>query len=452
MTDDVTLYLGDVSQVLPMLEPPYTACFCDPPYGLSFMGKAWDHGVPSAEIWRLVYDLLLPGAVLLAFGGTRTWHRLAVAIEDAGFEVFDTLMWLYGSGFPKSMDISKAIDKEAGAEREVVGRVACPATNGGTGRYNWNTRDLPKDVPLTAPATPLAAAWSGYGTALKPAWEPIIAARRPREATYAQTAVEHGAGALWVDGCRIGTEQTVTLRNGNSGGNGAYGRDTRVFERINPPGRWPANLLLDEDSAAMLDAQSGTSKSAVSKGCGRYNAERYADREAGYWGDRTPENTYADSGGASRFFYCAKASKSERDAGLDEIEPRTIGHNLSTNACARCGKRVKANGSGDKCECGDLRETIKVPTASRNHHPTVKPLAVCEYLARLILPPEGYRDAARLLVPFAGSGSEMVGALQAGWRNVTGIECEPEYVEIAERRLEHWRAQLRLPLAEGASA
>ena len=461
MTDDVTLYLGDCLDVLPMLEPPYTACFCDPPYGLKFMGKEWDHGVPGAEVWRLVYDLLAPGAVLLAFGGTRTWHRLAVAIEDAGFEVFDTLMWLHGSGFPKSHDISKAIDKEAGAEREVVG----PSKYFCAGRKSYQPDAAFANAgpafagnkgPITAPATPLAAAWSGYGTALKPAWEPIIAARKPREATYAQTAVEHGAGALWIDGGRIGTHKAVPASVSRKMPANCYGRFREYGESPgvgghNPNlGRWPANLLLDEDSAAMLDEQSGTSKSTVSKACGRYKAERYADREAGYWGDRTPDNTYTDSGGASRFFYCAKASKSERDAGLDEIEPRTIGHNLSTNACARCGKRVKANGSGDKCECGDLRETIKVPTASRNHHPTVKPLAVCEYLARLILPPEGYRDAARLLVPFAGSGSEMVGALQAGWRNVTGIECEPEYVEIAERRLEHWRAQLPLPLAEGA--
>jgi DNA modification methylase len=391
---DVRLILGDVGQVLPTLDAGFTACFCDPPYGLSFMGKSWDHGVPSAAVWRLVYDLLTPGAVLLAFGGTRTWHRLAVAIEDAGFEVFDTLMWLYGSGFPKSMDISKAIDKEAGAEREVVGRVARPATNGGTGRYNWNTRDLPKDVPLTAPATPLAAAWSGYGTALKPAWEPIIAARKPREGTYAQTAVEHGAGALWIDGCRIATTDDMS----RAACNGRHMEDRPWVHRRLAAGlpsrpatpdtgmdRWPANLLLDEDSAAMLDAQSGYSETR--------RIDKPSDCGGNTWGGTLQTNRgprgHTDSGGASRFFYCAKASKRER--------------------------------------------------GENNHHPTVKPLGICEYLARLILPPEPYRDTARLLVPFAGSGSEMVGALQAGWRNVTGIEKEAEYAEIAKRRVACWQ-------------
>lgn len=551
--------------MLPTLEGGYTACFCDPPYGLSFMGKAWDHGVPSVEIWRMVYDLLVPGAVLLAFGGTRTWHRLAVAIEDAGFEVFDTLMWLYGSGFPKSHDISKAIDKAAGAEREVSGEKITPDGKPYSARtpnsmdgyntvcaHNSMSAATKHNVWLTAPATPLAAAWSGYGTALKPAWEPIIAARRPRETTYAATAVEHGAGALWIDGCRIGTEQTVTHRAGHSGDNGIYGGDSRRFNRANPPGRWPANLLLDEDSAAMLDEQSGTSKSTVSKACGRYKAERYADREAGYWGDRTPDNTYTDSGGASRYFQTISAeqeagqcgdesimdesmSAGKREASNDDnlhtdgngngytgqfqrdtkstIEtamPSTMisptlnllvpnGTTTTINDCERITESLMALKNGDVqdvvntggfrnskpeepepirdiagiapesiCESGEpitenTTTPICVPTdnpinrffytakASRgergegNGHPTVKPLALCEYLARLIVPPADYRDDARLLVPFAGSGSEMIGALRAGWRNVTGIEWEPEYVEIAKRRLAAEQPMLVMP-------
>lgn len=378
MADAVTLHLGDCLEVLPTLEPGYSACFCDPPYGLGFMGKAWDHGVPSADVWRLVYDLLAPGAVLLAFGGTRTWHRLAVAIEDAGFEVFDTLMWLYGGGFPKSHDISKAIDREAGAERHV-------------------------------------ATWQGYGTALKPAWEPIVAARKPREATYAQTAVEHGAGALWIDGARIGIEggdATVRFRTPGSGLAGVHvysggwsgdylGPALRHPDsaRHDARGRWPANLLLDEDSAAMLDAQSGVSRSVGKSDLSPYNGPNGygtgdCDGWKGNWHKRGASHT--DTGGASRFFYCAKASRAERGGG--------------------------------------------------KHHPTVKPLAICEYLARLILPPEKYRDTARLLVPYAGSGSEMVGAIQAGWRNVTGIEWEGEYVEIAERRIAEARMQLPLPM------
>jgi DNA modification methylase len=426
----VTLLQGDViEQLRPEADESYTACFCDPPYGLKFMGRNWDHGVPGVNYWAEVKRVLKPGGVLMAFGGTRTWHRLACAIEDAGFEVFDTLMWLYGSGFPKSHDISKAIDKEAGAEREVIGEnqnyCAVSGKAGYLGQATFRQTDGMEHI--TAPATPDAATWSGYGTSLKPAWEPVICARKPRAGTYAQTAIEHGAGALWIDGGRIGTEQTITRRNGDSGGNGAYGRDERVFERVNPPGRWPANLLLDEVSAEMLGEQSGESKSTAQP---RHNGSFDSIAK----GHEYPHVTYGhnDAGTAARFFYCAKASRAERDAGLEGFERKATKWQRAEAGVLAQGKNPI---TGER--------TGNLITPPRNHHPTVKPIDLCRYLCTLIRPPESYLDEARLLVPFAGSGSECIGAMLAGWRNITCIEKETEYVEIARARIAHWGKRLK---------
>jgi len=250
------------------------ACVTDPPYGLSFMGKAWDYDVPGAEVWREVLRVLKPGGHLLAFAGTRTQHRMAVQIEDAGFEIRDMIAWVYGSGFPKSLDVSKAIDKAAGAEREVVGRAKGAGTkdpdsfgNGHNAEYN-----------ITAPATPAAQQWSGWGTALKPALEPITVARKPFKGTVAANVLEHGTGAINVDGCRVGTEQRYNPSAGNkSGGNSlnmsAVGMPQDADGRM-AAGRWPANLIHDgsDEPCALL-------------------------------------------GDAARFFYCAKASKADRGEG-----------------------------------------------------------------------------------------------------------------------------------------
>ncbi|NLD73098.1 MAG: site-specific DNA-methyltransferase [Chloroflexi bacterium] len=394
MSDRAEVIVGDVEAVLPVLAPGYTACFCDPPYGLSFMGKHWDHGVPDAGVWRMVCDLILPGGVLLAFGGTRTWHHLAVAIESAGFEIADTLMWVYGSGFPKSHSLAKAIDREAGA----LGVQSQGANYAGGDFVPRDTRFRADYGYHYAPATPEAATWLGYGTALKPAWEPVLMARKPRTGTYAATALRYGAGALWTDGCLVpfageADEGATKAKNRHEAFDEAprdshvYGADARPRPNYQAKGRWPANLLLDEESAAILDAQSGYSETK--------HTDKPSDCGGNTWGGtfqthRGPRG-HTDAGGASRFFYCAKASRRERDVGVP------------------------------------------------NPHPTVKPLALCEYLARLILPPEPYRDAARLLVPFSGSGSEMLGALRAGWRNVTGVEREPGYATIAQARIAHWR-------------
>lgn len=336
--------------------PKFHAVLCDPPYELGFMGKSWDsRGVSfRSETWAAIRSLLVPGAHLLAFGGTRTFHRIACAIEDAGFEIRDTIGWLYGSGFPKSHDVSKAIDREAGAEREKTTPRNPIGTNKTRVHLGYRPNEVAQSWNDSGPATDAARAWQGYGTALKPAWEPVIVARNPLLGTVAQNAMEHGAGALNVDGGRVAVSPDDPVNDAvwhckPQVVYGQYADHKDGFTRSAKPhdlGRWPANIIHDG-----------------------------SDEIAEVMGD------------AQRFFYCAKASKRERDEG--------------------------------------------------NHHPTVKPIALTEYLARLILP-AAVVGGRRILVPFAGSGSECIGAMLAGWETIVGVEREGEYVKIARARLEHW--------------
>jgi len=365
---------------------------CDPPYELGFMGKSWDsRGVSfRAETWSAIRSLLLPGAHLLAFGGTRTFHRIAVAIEDAGFEIRDTIGFLYGSGFPKSHDVSKAIDREAGAEREVLARHPSPKGKPSDG---WGHKS---EAFITAPATDSARAWQGYGTALKPAWEPVIVARNPLAGTVAQNAIEHGAGAMNVDGGRVAYTDDADKASALSGD---------AFKRKDTSDKgWSRPWMQDEQKIA------------------RMNAEAKERAQNGRW----PANILHDGsddvaevmGDAQRFFYCAKASKRERDEGLgDSIERRRS--DARPNSPDMTGKFPDHDGR----------------VRRGNHHPTVKPLALTEYLARLIVPPAHVES--RLLVPFAGSGSECIGAIRAGWRHVVGVEQNDEYACIARARIEH---------------
>lgn len=435
---DVRLYLGDCIEVMAeMDEGSVDAVVCDPPYGLEFMGKEWDsfrvddpgttrnrgeraanngavgggdgshpasrkraalsygggnrartyrctgcgkrdqfrnahdctpharwaqelvdpHAAPPTmlafaewvRVWSLeAYRVLKPGGHLLAFGGTRTFHRLTCGIEDAGFEIRDCLTWLYGSGFPKSLDVSKAIDKAAGAARE----------------------------------------WQGWGTALKPAWEPCVVARKPLAGTVAENVQAHGTGALNIDGCRIAGEvPSVPQPSLNSPTGLVYGYKTGEGRNgemsAAPGGRWPANVALDEQAAAMLDAQSGERGG----GFGVRGAGPTDGRNAYALGGNGEPGGYGDTGGASRFFYTAKASRTDR------------------------------NTSG-----------------ANNTHPTVKPTDLMRWLVRLVTPPGGV-----VLDPFAGSGSTLVAARAEGFRSI-GIERETEYAEIIAQRL----AQLSL--------
>jgi DNA modification methylase len=358
------------------------------PYGRTrlgsagFMGKTWDGGDVAHDptLWAEAFRVMKPGAHLVAFGGTRTFHRLTCAIEDAGFEIRDCLSWLYGSGFPKSLDVSKAIDKAAGCVR--------PRVAGGCGSAGTiSTVGLVPGEAISGEAiSGEAIRWNGWGTALKPAWEPIILARKPLIGTVAANVLAHGTGAINVDGCRIGTGEPLGREN-HSTSTFNHKNTTPFVDNSRGLGRWPANVLLDEEAARALDIQSGMLTSGANPtrrmtGLGYHGADGQDECNA-------PRG--ADSGGASRFFYTAKASRSDREAG--------------------------------------------------NNHPTVKPVSLMRWLVRLVTPPGGL-----VLDPFAGSGSTGVAAEAEGLRFV-GIELDPEYAEIARRRIENVA-----PLFEGGIA
>jgi len=395
---DVILYAGDCIEVMKrMPEASVDAIVTDPPYGLEFMGKGWDgFGTPLGfqtwtEAWAVeAFRILKPGGHLLAFAGTRTYHRMASGVEDAGFEIRDCIAWMYGSGFPKSLDVSKAIDKAAGAEREVVGT----RTDVATRIYDLGEGDrLPSSIDITAPATPEATKWNGWGTALKPAFEPVVVARRPLIGTVAANVLEHGTGALNIDGCRIGMSDrdrntiekaTWVARDLDRKAYGKYDTDgTDQAMTTHSAGRWPANVALDATAAAMLDEQSGERVASFATGERGHRPGGFANVGAAK-GDPTPAGpTYGDTGGASRFFYTAKASRQDRNVG----------------------------GLAD------------------NTHPTVKPTDLMRWLIRLVTPPGGI-----ILDPFGGSGSTGLAARAENVRCIL-IEREPEYLQIIRDRL-----------------
>lgn len=451
------LYTGDCIEVIQTLDP-VDSIVTDPPYGLKFMGKNWDHGVPGVAYWKECLDVLKPGGHLLAFGGTRTFHRLTCAIEDASFEIRDCIMWVYGSGFPKSLDVSKAIDKVRGETGRTLrftrwfrscGVLRKQATNAmiadghiseqGTMADHffadneagqpaiptlaiWQTLrplcigDIPRWVDvlvkrveekrevlsrsknqvgvgwteqglagyksefnITAPATEAAKQWDGWGTALKPAWEPIIVARKPLEGTVAENVLKYGTGALNIDGCRIeikegDTKQATagrrTIKWGVNEGGSSYEKGTGAT--YSNQGRWPANLIHDGDQL-VLDLFPETKTGKTTAGTQNTTKNNY-----GVYSKKSLVGG-GDSGSAARFFYCAKASKADRDPG--------------------------------------------------NDHPTVKPTELMRYLVRLVTPPGG-----TVLDPFAGSGSTGKAALLEGF-DFIGIDLDTKYVKIAEDRL-----------------
>jgi site-specific DNA-methyltransferase (adenine-specific) len=325
----VRILEGDCLSVMPTLDAnSIDAVVCDPPYGLKFMGREWDHGVPGVPFWEAALRVAKPGAHLVAFGGTRTFHRLTCAIEDAGWEIRDCLMWLYGSGFPKSLDVSKAIDKALGAERTrfTPNQYAARRPNGvrkGTAfaddNYEWQT---PVD---SSAATDDARQWEGWGTALKPAWEPIILARKPFKGTVASNVLEHSTGSLNVDGCRIEGEAWKAHRATGLASTKFFtdGEAKEIDKAPHALGRWPANVVFDEEAAALLDEQSGDVKAGGSLQ-GTEPSTPFTNCYGEMKGRRVWES-YADAGGASRFFYTAKASRSERNAGLEHHEKRPGG-------------------------------------------------------------------------------------------------------------------------------
>jgi site-specific DNA-methyltransferase (adenine-specific) len=386
---DATIYHGSNLDVLPTLaDCSVDSIVCDPPYELGFMGKSWDSsGIAySVELWRECLRVLKPGGHLLAFGGTRTWHRLVVAIEDAGFEVRDSIAWLYGSGFPKSHNIGKALRK---TDADVSGD------------------------------------WDGWGTALKPAHEPIVVARKPVEGTVANNVLTYGTGALNIDATRIkgaegeNFERPVNFTGQHEGytrpwQSTAEGQEKNAESRKESAqkatdfGRWPANIILDEFTAELLDKQSGLVKGAV-------GMKKHTDFtfDVGDHGGQRFTQGKPDIGGASRFFYVTKANKRDRNEGLDELS-------------------LVQMDIGDERPSGSSWERRGQSTAPRqNFHPTVKPTALMQYLIRLVTPEDGV-----VLDPFVGSGSTGKAAILER-KKFIGIELTAEYLPIIEGRLRH---------------
>jgi len=376
---------GDSLEVLPTFEAESVdAIVSDPPYGLGFMGKAWDQSVPCQRMASELLRVLKPGGHALLFGGTRTYHRLAVALEDAGFEIRDCLSWLYGTGFPKSLDVSKAIDAEEGATREVIATRRQRSIGGknGTSANHGNRGRIYGTVETTSPATDAARQWEGWGTALKPAWEPILMARKPLIGTVAANVQAHGTGGINVDACRIGTESAA--------------------------GRWPANVVLDEEAAVILDEQSGFRRP------GELPATRSGVGFRGHGKGTIGSREVLDGGGASRFFYVAKPTRAERDRGCDALPVRSGGEATDREDDSP-GTQSPRAGSGRT-------------GGARNIHPTVKPAALITWLLKLVTPPGGV-----VLDPYCGSGTIYLAA-EGLDLSVVGIERDPTYVEIALAR------------------
>lgn len=406
---DANIYLGNNLDVLPTLpDNSVDSIVCDPPYELGFMGKSWDSsGIAySVELWRECLRVLKPGGHLLAFGGTRTWHRLAVAIEDAGFEIRDNIAWLYGSGFPKSHNISKAIDKAAGVEFEAKPASGVGFMNSSNDGYNTTLNQLTK----VGESTPEAQQWDGWGTALKPAHEPIVVARKPVEGTIAANVLKHGVGGLNIDATRIGTETAGW--NGLTSDRAKSAWDASGFKNsgdaTNAQGRWPANIILDEFTAKLLDEQSGNIRlTAGGQTIGKFN---FAPAENTNGNKRIQGKVTL--GGASRFFYVAKANKRDRNEGLDELPEQIL--------------TGRDEGQDERQVPFKTRSNVV-----KNIHPTVKPTALMQYLIRLVTPPNGI-----VLDPFTGSGSTGKAALLENKRFI-GIELTAEYLPIIEGRLRH---------------
>jgi len=393
----------------------------DPPYELGFMGKSWDNsGIAySVQLWTECLRVLKPGGHLFAFGGSRTYHRLACAVEDAGFEVRDQIMWLYGSGFPKSLDVSKAIDKSAGAEREVVGSKVTGKANAprSEGRNHVDCASGQMEVDITAPATPEAQQWAGWGTALKPAHEPIIVARKPLSGTVASNVLEWGVGALNIDGSRVGTESRPLRVSESTESKNAYGDGLNGSKAVGETtqGRWPANVIHDGSDEVLAEfpttAGGAAPRKSNSDGAGLY--------EGGWKAVQRDERVEFAGGSAARFFYCAKASKSERNAGLEGL-PETYA--------------ARDNGFSDK-----ISDT-KQPRA--NFHPTVKPIALMRYLVKMVTPPSG-----TVLDPFLGSGTTACAAIMEGFEWI-GCEMTEDYWPIIEARV-LWAESQRAQMQEG---
>jgi len=407
---------------------------CDPPYLLNFMGKDFDRekGNPADDIefWKLVLKTMKPGAHLLAAGIGRTHHRVMVTIEDAGFEIRDCVYHVFGSGFPKSHNIGKAVDKLHGNEREVTGKGKPMSSLGVMHDDDWKSDESYNETKGSSP-------YEGWGTALKPAVEIWTLARKPlSESTIAENVLKWGTGGINIDGCRVGTGEDRT-QGGTGGMKTSYvgGELENKVERATG-GRFPANFIHD-GSDEVIGLFPDTSKSkATSRGL------QHSSRHGGLAdiGGNIKDGTdtirgHNDNGGsASRFFYCAKASKRDRNEGLEGFEEKDCGRN-TTRKCGNCDKPIIGLSQTEKCVCENRTE---VQTKNKNNHPTVKPTALMQYLVRLVTPKGG-----TCLDPFMGSGSTGKACKLEGF-DFIGIELDPDYCKIAEARIEHCKVENKL--------
>ncbi len=530
-----TIIQGDCLEEMKKLpDKSIDAIVTDPPYELAFMGKKWDaSGIAyNVDMWGECLRVLKPGGHLLAFGGARTYHRMACAIEDAGFEIRDSLHWVYGSGFPKSLDIGKAIDrsifttkthnpdfqivrawvrgkvKAAGLTYKQIDTALGNANSHKASHYldnsqpqlptpeDWEiikqllkldesididrppkllvetfereiigyrkchaglafTSEGPTELPITKPLSKEAEQWAGYGSALKPAHEPVVLARKPLDGcTIAENVLRWGCGGLNVDGCRIPAEPELAKNwnrsQSNTNKDSVFHGGFKVIDLNDraPTGRFPSNLIHDSSPEVL---QLFPQSSITGK---RTTQSKSANVQGTAWlTDNHESQEYTDSGSASRFFmaceftpadyapivYYAKASRAEREAGLNGVPPKELPHTTAMK-CAKCGLPI-LSGTSETCQC-EKKEEIR--QTAKNHHPTVKPLTLMRYLCRLITPPGGL-----ILDPFGGSGTTGIAAIKEGFHYIL-IEQQEEYCEIARKRVAAVPARLdRWAEAEG---
>jgi len=482
------LHEGDVLDVLQTLPAEsFDGLLSDPPAGISFMGKAWDGDKGGRDQWiawlagvmREALRVLRPGAHVLVWALPRTSHWTATAIEDAGFEVRDVICHLFGSGFPKSSNVSKMIDAANGDERAMVnvGTANCPFIQSGRLCEGHDNDVLQPTIhaPTTRAGSAESERWAGQGTALKPAMEAWILARKPLDGTIAHNAATHGTGGINVDGCRVAHAgagdlaahvkgvEAIRAKGGTMDGSWKNSSDLSGASEVNAAGRWPANLVLTHSIDCVSGAHYGDADGRETvdawqciEGCPVRELDEQSGDRPGMSGGGVHAPDYAggmfgaidcastargDSGGASRFFpqfqwsaedvdaarfmYTAKASRFERDFGCDDLPLRT--------AAELTGREPGSAGLQNP------RAGAAPSSGARNSHPTIKAVGLTKWLATLLLPPARADGAPRrILVPFLGSGSEAVGALRAGWDHVEGVERDPDFVAIAKARLERW--------------
>lgn len=428
MKSEQTITCGNNLDVLKTYpDNHFDSVVTDPPYGISFMNKHWDYDVPTVELWKEVIRVLKPGGHMLCACGTRTQHRMVVNIEDAGFEIRDVISWIYGSGFPKSMDISKAIDKQAGAEREKIKNPLASKQTAQMAGKGLAGAKAALDFIEPNPATKEANHWQGYGTGLKPATEFWTLARKPiSENTIADNVLKWGTGGINIDTTRIATNDNLngggSVTNASDGWDRPFRNDeskkdhykeidAQKLKKAESLGRFPANLILDEFTAALLDEQSGELTSGAKNG--NYNS--WGDNGIYGSGKEYQQNSAASSGGASRFFYVAKPSVEERNRGLNKFQKRKVND----------GRQTVIDNAFQRGE-----------TERGNTHPTVKPIQLMRYLVKMITPPKGI-----CLDPYMGSGTTII-ACKLELFNGVGIDREQEYCDIVHGRIKKWNPDL----------